>query len=77
MLEISQPTQIPSVWIKSAQMQRKQTDQFLITALKRFALGVYSITTFGVSSQRYGVEAKGFALDHNSFMVAVVDANGA
>ena len=77
MLATLQPTRIPNAWLKHAYLQRKQTDQFLITALKKAAPNIRAITTFGVQSQRYGVEAKGFGLDHNSFMAAVIDAAGA
>jgi hypothetical protein len=70
-------TRIPEVWLRSAELQRKQADQHLISALKRVAPQMQHVTTFGIENPRYGVELKGFALDHSSFMAAVVDASGA
>lgn len=71
------PTIIPEVWLRSAQMQRKEADQRLVSALKQVAPQMQHVTTFGIENPRYGVELKGFALDHNAFVVAVVDASGA
>ena len=70
-------TRIPEVWLRSAELQRKEADQHLISALKRIEPQMQHVTTFGIENPRYGVELKGFALDHKSFMAAVVDANGA